>query len=409
MSKVFRNFSAALFVIITMGVIFALAGNRSESISNESVLYDDISAIERWMDYGILPRVGAHNFDRNITYYGFSDIMRRLLAYQIDEKFTFNSGLLYIRYYEAKEILYGAMGRDFNLEHNPLHFLSFRQLSVMLDDMVQLFKTNEFNLNLADIYLENTLVINHLHSPPYVLDSVLANVSGSGDIVIVPRYASHILLSNIGIEGNIVIIRGEYGPLSISLHNSAANALYILAPAEITLMGSNQIENIKVFAPADIDSTALARGAILPNIYINIADAKLSGRFNNVEINLDHAYAPILLSARGHIENLRSTGEIILIGDVQVAAYNAPSLNIINSYGFYRQAEISQAVEAGVETAMSYFAQDLLSQLEEIVMQHTGVRPPPFVPQPTPPITIPPPTTPPMTIPPEDPPPAPEQ
>ncbi|MDR2167629.1 MAG: hypothetical protein LBE35_07255 [Clostridiales bacterium] len=397
-SKKFQFFTTVLLVLIFGGVIFAVSAPFPLGIeSNENA---ENSAIERWMGYGVLPWVGERNYDANITYYGFCQIMQRLLAQEIDERYTFNSGLMYIRQYEALRILTRALGQDYSEIATSREFLTFRQLAQMLDEKIETFVINEFNLNLADSFLENSIVINHLLSPPHVLNSVLANVGGSGDIVIVPRLAGHILLDNINIEGNIVITHGEFGPSDITLHNSNAKALFVLGSANITMLGNTQIEYIHIYAPAQIDTIGLSRQAAAPNINANAADLTLTGQFNHIEFELNKTHAPVLLPAEGRIESLSSEGSVILVGDVEVGTYDAIELSIINSYGFYRDIELAEAIEKGMQAAMSGVFDGLLEDFEALMrryMLQLYIYFPEF------------PIPPEITPPPPDPPPAPEE
>jgi len=376
MNKKIRFFIALLALIVAAGAVFVMASPTDDSHC----------PVSRFMGYGILPQVDSRDFDRHITFVGFAGAVHNLLGIEINEKYTFHASQMYIRHYEATRILAAAMGQPLP-NNNQRDFLTLRTLAIMLDDAVQLLVRDEVALNMATTPLNGTFLINHLLSEEArELDSLITSLRGVGDVVIVPRAGSHMLLDNISIEGNIIIINGPFGPKSLTLHNVQADGLYVLGAAHLTLIGNSNVDNIHIYASASLDTIGLARGVAPPNVSIHTNDVRLAGSFGKVEVAHSTMFAPFLLPVDGSIYHLYASSNVMAIGDVEITNYAATELTIINPYG------MNLGMLEMIEAMMMHFMQDLFSNMN---------LPPPTAPTlPTPPI---------ITPPPADPSPAPEQ
>jgi hypothetical protein len=134
----------------------------------------------------------------------------------------------------------------------------------------------------------------------------------------------------------------------------------------------------------------------------------LAGRFGSITVYIKQTNAPVMISVDGRIANLQSDNAVVLLGDVTVETFQAPSLDVINQAGFYRNQEIANAIEFGIHMAMSYFMEQLLDAIANVApgeVPRFDFVPPPA---PRPPQTPSTPQTPPqITPPPADPPPVP--
>jgi len=378
----------AITAVLTVTVIVASispANAYAAAYGNTDTTYNnDYKIMQRWTQAGVLPYVEYENFDKHITHLGFADIMHNLIAFDMHERLLFNSGLSYILRYEAEAILTYALGQavgqiigqtELGAAHNnPLDFLSFRQLLHLLDDYIQLFLTDEFNINLLDIPLETTLLINQLHSDSeFELSSVLSNIRGSGDVVIVPREGSHIELRNVNITGNIIIV-AAYGSVGVetgfnlSLQNSYAAGLYVLGQAAVTFIGDNHIENIAIKAPASIDTWGLSRQATEPSVFSNTADIALKGYFNEVYLAVQNSFAPALIVFDGSAESLQAHGGLIVLGNANITSYDALAIQFINEEALYRQMHITDSIEE----IMTRLITQMLEQLEPTLARQQG-------------------------------------
>ncbi|MCL2236207.1 MAG: hypothetical protein FWB98_07190 [Defluviitaleaceae bacterium] len=383
-------FLAVVAIMVLLGAVFVV----SESPSNEHV--------QRWVDYGILPENIHEHLDAHVTYHNFAILLENLLGYELDERFTFNSGFMYIRRHEALGILQTALGQQPALFHSHVGFLTFGELAEILCDLIQIYIVDDFNLSLADVYLDGALVINH---QSLYVDALVSGVVGSGDIVVVGRYDNTIFFDGVDIAGNIIITASQHGLAQVDIRNSRASGLYILGEATVNLLGNTEIENVHISAPATVNTSLLTSRAEPPNVRISTIDASLEGRFGNVEILARQSNSPVTILVEGRVGNLQAEGDVILVGDVIVDTYQAGSLRMINEAGFYRSQEIAAAIEFGVQTAMAYFMEHLL----EALANNTPGQAPQFnfTPIRNTPVQTPPETPPQITPPPADPPPAP--
>lgn len=388
--KTFKLLAVA-FAIIAAGTVVAIASpylynaQGRYALTYDSQTSPDYELMQRWVSHGVLPYVGYNNFDRHITYFGFADVMRNLLGYSVDEKFLFNSGLMYILRHEASGMLDVATGgaATTNASNNPLDFLTFRELVRLLEDRVQLFLTDEFSIDLANdpannltngfpssqnnqnnqsnptnenlhgsnlhsaySTLHSAIIINHLHSQAeFSINSTLSNASGHGDIIIVPRTGSYVTLQNINTTGNIVITSGGYGTAHVTLLNVSADSLHVLGEASISFVGDNHIKNIIINAPCYINTEALSRQSTVPSVASNTADLRLSGHFNEVIITNQNSFAPVIVLIDGQVEFLQAAGDLIVKGYVDIKEYNAENLRFINDDALFRQMELGQTIE----------------------------------------------------------------
>ncbi|MCL2620354.1 MAG: hypothetical protein FWD97_05395 [Defluviitaleaceae bacterium] len=396
MSGKLRYFIVIVFALVLAGMVLVAAEPIHDTTQRE--------AAQRWIDYGILPANVHEHLDRHITYQNFALLMEALLGYELDEKFTFNSGLMYIRRNEAFNILQTAIGHRPTTFHVHGGFLTFGDFAEILNQLIQIYITDDFNLNLADELLDGTLIINH--RAVYV-DALVSNVSGDGHIVIVGRYENTIFLDSVDILGNITITASRHGMAYVDIRNSRASALNILGEATVNFIGDTEVEGVNIYAPAMLNTSLLFNRADAPSVRLSTADVALVGRFGNVDVAIQQTNAPVMISAEGRITNLQSDNAVVLLGDVTVETYQAPALNVINQAGFYRNQEIAAAIEFGIHMAMSYFMEQLL----DAIANATPGEVPRFdfvPPTPRPPQTSEQPQTPPqITPPPVDPPPVP--
>jgi len=377
-----KYFLLAVAVITLLGATLVAADFAGETPS-----------VQRWVDYGVFP-VGAHeHLDRNITYHGFALLMDTLLGYELDEKFTFNTALMYIRRHEAFNLVKLALGGRPMTFYDHGGFLTFGGLADILDELIQIYVTDDFSLNLADVVLDGALVINH--NAVYV-DALVANVSGGGDIVIVGRYDNTIFLDNVDITGNIVITASRHGLAQMDVRNTRANGLYIFGDTNVNLMSNTEIGKISIFAPTMLNTAFLSSRAEVPNVFIATADTALSGRFGELQIGLNKSNAPMVIVLDGQANHLHAEGNVIIVGDAEINSYQAKSLRFINQAGLYRQQEISAAIEMGVQAVMAQFMQELLEVLARTggAQATQGGSAPSFNFTPTPPIITPPPRDP---------------
>jgi len=350
-----KSFVILMVIAVMASTVFVASGLWDEDN------YSDYDIMLKWVERGVIPYVGYGNFDQNITYLGFSDVMRGLFGFSIPERYTFNSGMAHIRRHEM-ENFFDMTSTDSGWG-NPAEFVTFRELVRFLDERVEFFEREAFVLN--DIFLNGKFVVNHLHSTAeYVTESVLENVSGDGDIVIVPRTGSSVLLRNINISGRIIISAGGYGHARVTLQNSAASGVYVLGNAEIDFIGGNHIENIVINAPAVVDTTDLSRLAITPSVRAYSQDLRLYGDFENVHLEFFQLYAPSLISVNGRIEHLQSQGNVIILGDAHIREHDAPELHFINYDGLYRQARAVEIAEEGAINAILSLMDELVFNME---------------------------------------------
>lgn len=384
------------FIIIVFALVVtynAYAG--AEQISDTQ----QREAVQRWIEYGVLPADIHEYLGVHMTYQNFVLMLEALLGHAPDE---INSGSMYIKRNEAINILQTALG----LQPTPFHagggFITFGDFAQILNDIIQFYITDDFNLNLSDTPLYGTLVI--YHRAIYV-DALISNVSGVGNIVIVGRRENTIFLDSVDIVGNITITASENGKAYVDIRNSRASALNILSEATVNFIGDTEVEGVNIYAPVALNTTLLFNRVNAPNVRLSTADVDLAGRFGHVYVATQKTNAPITVSAHGRIAHLQSRGQVVLVGDVAVEAYQAPSLNIVNHAGFYRNQELAAAIELGLHMSMAYFMEQLLDAIANMAAGlASGFD---FVPPRPPQITVPPPTPPVITPPPADPPPVP--
>lgn len=342
-----------------IAILFACVLVFSASVAVAARNFErEIDALQRFVDYGILPEVDVEYFDRYISHFGFSDILHIMTGQPLSEALLVNSGLAHMRYNDALAALYGLSARSAPTYASPAHFLTFSDLISILNNQINFFITDEFEKNLSDTPLNGIFLINQLHADAeFTLDSSLFNAHGSGDIVIVPSSNSHIFLSGINIYGNIVILPGE-GYASITLHNSSANAIYVKGNAEINFVGNNHIEEIEIHAGAYINTQGLTRLAVVPNVTAFTYDLNLGGRFGQVDIRINRHFSPASVIFNGHIEYLQSTDSILILGDGIIDYYSAPALNMISYNDILNQR---------MEYIIAVFFEQLLEQIDYIV------------------------------------------
>jgi hypothetical protein len=337
---------------------------------------------------GIVPNPNPENsedFDASVyfvTYSVFAEVMQNLLSYQIDEKYTFNSGHMPIRRHEAESILAKAMAKTppqgSQNAQNIQSALSYQALFQMLDNSIQLFISSENISNLRNTPLNGTLIVNQ--SAPN--DTILANVTGSGDIIIVPK-GTHILLDTINISGNIIIAgAGENGgtktPTDITIRNTVSPALLVMSDANVTLIGNTRIRSVNLAASCVLNTTALAINP--PNVIINNEDIALIGSFNEAESRLTRVNGPVVITAEGHIARLISAADTILIGDVDVRNHDLPGnteLKIIKQEELYSKEALKDTIESVIEAAMSRHMKDLTELITDMRMPNTAPDPEP--------------------------------
>lgn len=393
-----RNKAIALVFtfLLILGVVFVAAdydgGGRG----------DDFSGIVRFVGYGILPAFTLRSPDVYVTYNGFAEIMQNMLNYEINEKFTFASGFMYIRPHEALGILEGAGFSQANTvpQNHFGDFLTFRQLSHILDDLIQIFVSNESIVSFEDVILNGTAVISFVHTGRSS-DFIVANMLGNGNLIIAYQSLAqnnNILLNNVNITGDIVMTGCKDSVAGIVASNTSASNFNVIAPSNISLVGDTSIESVNISADAGIATQALTRRATLPNVEILSGDVALFGGFNNVSNYANGGRNPVVLAADGHIAYIHSAADMLLIGDVSVREYSLPSyadFNIINRQEMYRNASLQQIFEQSLFMSNLMFLQIFFDAWEEMFSGMMAAMPT-FTPTP-----IPLPPTPPPFLPPQ--------
>ncbi|MCL2397115.1 MAG: S-layer homology domain-containing protein [Defluviitaleaceae bacterium] len=311
------------------------------------------TAIARWVDYGVLPMVSHSEADSFVTYGQFAQIMHNLLNYTINERYTHISYQMYIRRFEAFTIIAQAMGRSPGLGHTsftdnsqippharyyisslyqngiimgfpsghayellPNDFLTFGQLAVFLDSLVQVFIADDTLINLEDIYLDAAMVINNSDN----ISSIVAlNINGRGDIIIAPNQSGQILFDSINTTGNIIIAQSGHS-MNIVINNSAAQSLRFLGQSNVSLINYTQIDAAHMSNKSKLDISLLTDSTSAPEIFITGPHVELAGDFYTVRSTLNNE----IIFIDGNIANLYADGNIILLGTGDIQHTIAP-------------------------------------------------------------------------------------
>jgi len=344
-------------------------------LSSNMVFADDFTEnnpTTQWAEYGVMPQIGIGALDWSVTNNAFATVLYNLLMYDIE----FDFGASYISQYQAIELLTKAMSIETPEISTSDSILTFRGLAEVLNKFVPHFINNAPVVNFSNEILNGSMIIKDSNNT----NSIVANINGTGNIIIIPMQDINITLDNINIAGNIIVMHGNGSVVNITVNNVSANKLHILSTASVNVVGNSRIEEIKLMNTSWLSTAGQLTTAIRTNLYIATEDVQIYGRFNNVKIDVENAFAPIAFPFDGQIEYLMAKSDVILIGDVDVAHYeiaNSGSFNTINEQGMYRRQQMQNAIDESINNAMADMMNQLLAALVSVITQSLSPNLPP--------------------------------
>lgn len=290
------------------------------SLWNYSVALLANSPMQVWTENGIFLPIAQLDGNSFVTYNQFNKIMQNLLSYTIHERYTYNSGDMYLRRHEAFAIVARAIAapishgsfsftdssdiptRNLGVLHNlylrgyisnivvdstelrPMDYITKYDLAQFFSNLFGIIITYD---GITDLNNRSTSLKTIINIPVEAGYIVVENLNSFGDIIIVSNL-NRIILNNIHTMRDIVILRNSYiysdSSLNLLINESSARNVFVHSPSEIFLTGDSNIYNIGLFASNYIDTSKLSERNFknFPNVAIYSQDTFLMGSFNIV-------------------------------------------------------------------------------------------------------------------------------